>query len=191
MGIKKAVFQSCMSRLSAKGKRDRRWLTKMAVFTLATTLLLIVSTGFLLYLAGGKAKELVADRPDPDLTALAQPIAEKSLTLSAEQQRRLAPLLATLAASDLAPEQAAALKTQLLNVFTHAQLAKMEAWNDAAATQAEGLLALSPAVVATVAKYTGISAEIIAARINALLAWWQPRPPENSVEQLQKIMRSI
>ncbi len=190
MGMKKKILYSTISKLIDKGRRDPRWIKKIVALTVVFGLFCMVSFGFLLYYAVGMAKDLVADKPDLDLLAMERLIAEKALVLSQEQQRLMAPIIKDLASSGLAPEQATALKAQLLSSIAPAQLAKVEAWKASASEKAAGLFVLPPAFAAIIENYTGLSKEVVRARIDAFLAWWQLTKPENSAEQLQKTMRS-
>ncbi len=190
MGMKKEVFSRALRIVFDKTRRDPRFVKKMVGIAVVFGLVIAIGFGFLLYFAVGLGKDLVADKPDLDLLAMERLIAEKSMVLTEEQQRLLAPVVEGLAVSDLAPEQAKALKEQLLEVVTPSQLAKMEAWKADAAAKAAGLFALPPAVAAIIEKYTGISQETVAAKTEAFRAWWRMTRPGNSVEQLRKNIKT-
>ena len=190
MGMKKEIFRRALRIVFDKTRRDPHFVKKVVGIALVFGLVIAVGFGFLLYFAVGFGKDLVANKPDLDLLAMERLIAEKSMVLTEEQQRLLAPVVEGLAVSDLAPEQAKALKEQLLGVVTPSQLAKMEAWKADAASKAAGLFALPPAVAAIIERYTGISPETVAAKTEAFRAWWRMTRPGNSAEQLQKTMKT-
>lgn len=174
-----------------KGRRDPRWVKKIVAVGVMLGLFFMASFGFLLYFAVGMAKDSVADKPDMDLLAMERLLAEKSLVLSAEQQRLLTPIIEALAVPGLAPEQVQALRTQRRDSITPAQLDKIEAWKAETSAKASNLFALPPAVAAIIENYTGLTKEVVVARIDAFLAWWQLTKPENSAEQLQKTIKNL
>lgn len=190
MGMKKEIFRRGLKIVFDKVRSDPRFVKKMVGTALVFGLVVAVGFGFLLYFAVGFGKDLIADKPDLDLLAMERLIAEKSMVLTEEQQRLLAPVVEGLTVSDLAPEQAKALKAQFLEIITPSQLAKMEAWKADTAAKASGLFAPPPAVAAIIEKYTGISQEMVAAKTEAFRAWWQMTRPGNSAEQLQKTMKT-
>ena len=190
MGMKKEIFRRALRIVFDKARRDPRFVKKMAGIALVFGLVIAFGFGLLVYFAVGLGKDLIADKPDLDLLAVERLIAEKSMVLTEEQQRLLAPVVEGLAVSDLAPEQAKALKAQFLEILTPSQLAKMEAWKADTAAKASGLFALPPAVAAIIEKYTGISQEMVTAKIEAFRAWWQMTNPGDSAEQLQKTMKT-
>lgn len=189
MGMKKTILHGMIWNLVGKGRRDPRWVKKIVALAVMFGLVFMLSFGFLLYFAVGLAKDLVADKPDMDLLAMERLITEKSLVLSEEQQRRLTPILEGLAAPGLAQEQARALKTQLLGLIAPAQLDKIESWK--AKAKASSLFSLPLAVTAIIEQYAGISKEMVVARIEAFLPWWQLKKPENSAEQLQQTIETL
>lgn len=190
MGMKKEIFRRALRIVFDKVRSDPRFVKKMVGTVLVFGLVVAAGFGFLLYFAVGFGKDLIADKPDLDLLAMERLIAEKSMVLTEEQQRLLAPVVEGLAVSDLAPEQAKALKAQFLEIITPSQLAKMEAWKADTAAKAAGFFALPPAVSAIIEKYTGISQEMVAAKTEAFRAWWQMTRPGNSAGQLQKTMKT-
>ena len=183
MGMKKAILSHMLLSVINRTRRDPRWAKKIVGLALIFGLFTVVSIGFLLYFAGGLAKDLVAGRPDMDLPAMERLFAEKSVILSEEQKQLLAPIKDGLAVSSLAPEEAQALKAQLLDTIPPSQFGKLEALQ-AATSRAGGLFALPPAVAAIIEEFTGLSMEMVQARIDALLAGWLPTKAENSAEQL-------
>lgn len=191
MGMKKEAILRSLWFVFGRTQRDPRWVKKVVGGAVVCGLLLMVSCGVLLYFAVGMVKDLVAGKPDLDLLALERLITEKSLVLSEEQQRLLTPVINGLTVPGLTPEQAMGLKAQLLKGITPAQLDTLEAWKAAASAEAAGLWTLPPAVAAIIREFTGPLQELVGARVEALLAWWQLTRPENSAEQLQKAMRSL
>ena len=191
MGMKKKILYGMLWNLIDKGRRDPRWVKKVAAVGLMSGLFFMVSFGFLLYYAVGWAKDLVAGTPDMDLLALDRLITEKSIVLTEAQRQQLAPILEGLAAPGLAPEQTHALKTRLFDMIDPGQAATIEAWKTAAKTKATGLFALPRGVSTIIEEYTGASREAIVARIDAFLAWWQLTKPTISVEQLQKTIQRL
>ena len=184
MGMKKEILSRILLSGINRTRRDPRWAKKIVGLALIFGLFTVVSIGFLLYFAGGMAKNFVAGRPDMDLLAMERLLAEKSLILSEEQKQLLDPIKDGTAVSSLAPAEAQALKAQLLDTITPSQLGKLEAWKAAATSKAGGLFALPPAVAAIIEEFTGLSMEMVQARIDAFLAGWMPTKSENSAEQL-------
>ena len=185
MGMKKEILSRMLLSVINRTRRDPHWAKKMVGLALICGLFTVVSIGFLLYFAGGMAKDFVAGRPDMDLLAMERLLAEKSLILSEEQKQLLAPIKDGTAVSSLAPAEVQSLKAQFLDTITPSQLGKLEAWKDAATSKkAGGLFALPPAVAAIIEEFSGLSMEMVQARIDALLAGWMPTKSENSAEQL-------
>lgn len=190
MGMKKEFFYRALRVVFDKTRRNPHFIKKIVGVTLVLGLFVMVGFGLLLYFAVGIGKNLIANKPEIDLLAVERLIAEKSITLSEEQRRLLAPVIEGLAASSLAPAQTKALKEQFFEVITPAQLVKMEAWKADATTKMTGLFALPPAVAAIIEKYTGISQETVEAKIDSILAWWKITISDNGAEQLQKTLKN-
>lgn len=188
--MKKEFFYRALRVVFDKTRRNPHFIKKIVGVTLVLGLFVMVGFGLLLYFAVGIGKNLIAKKPEIDLLAVERLIAEKSIVLSEEQRRLLAPVTEGLAVSSLAPAQAKALKEQFLEVITPAQLVKMEAWKAGAATKMTGLFVLPPAVAAIIEQYTGISQETVEAKMDSILAWWKITIPDNSAEQLQKTLRN-
>lgn len=191
MSVKKEIFHNLLSNFLGKARQDPRWIKKIALFTIGSGLLLMISFGFILYFSVSMAKELIAKKPDMDLLAIEQLIASKSLLLNEEQQRLIAPIIGKLATAGLTQEQAGTLKTQLLNTISTSQLAQIEAWKSSATKKAGGLFAVPPAIATFIENFTGLSKETVMAKVDAFRTWWQLSKPENSAEQLHKTIQNL
>lgn len=190
MGMKKEFLLRAIWVVFDKTRRNPHFFKKIVGVTLALGLFIMAGFGLLLYFAVGIGQNLIAKTADLDLLAVEQLVAEKSMALSEEQRRLLAPVIEGLAASGLAPAQTKALKEQFFEIITPAQLAKLEAWKADAATKTAGLFTLPPAVAAIIEKYTGLSQETVEVKIDSILAWWKITIPDNSAEQLEKTLRN-
>lgn len=161
MGLKKELLY----RLMERGRRDPRWLKRVAILTAAGGMTLLAGLVLLIYLLAGLGKGLLSAQPD--LLALGQRAGEKALLPGAEQQQRLAPIVKELAVPGLAPERVAALKGELLKVIPPEQAARLQA------LKATAVPALPPAVAALIENLTGFSPALLTARIESFLAWWR------------------
>lgn len=191
MGFKKKIlYQSVLNSLE-KSLRKPGWAKKALAVIFAVGLLFFVGAGVLLYFAVSTISNMVSEKPDIDLVALNRLIAETAIVLTEAQKRAMLSIIQELANPEIAPEQTDTMKKQLWNILDASQLQKMEAWKTTTAEKAEGLFAIPPGIAVFIEKYTGITAEMVRKKTDALLAWWQTKKPENSAEQLRETMENI
>jgi hypothetical protein len=179
MGVNKQIFLRAIGVFLFRATNSSGFIKKLVVAGLLFGLVMIVGLGFMVYLALGFGKDLLAGSSDMDLLALERLVAEKNIVLNEAQQRSLTQVIEGLSTSSLASERVIFLKKQLFESITPDQLAKLEEWKT-------GLVVLPPAVAALIEQYTGLSQETVETHINSILVWLKGTGSGKDAGQLQK-----
>ncbi len=185
MGFKKRLkYRMMESALSGAG--IRRLARKTAITALVLGLVLFVGCVLMLGYSIDRAGKMMSSRPDADLAALRQLVAEKVIILTEKQKAELEPVLRELAKTGQAPQKAAELKEKILAALDASQLKEIKAWKDRKAGEAANLLNEGKASMSeAVSRYWGIPAEKAQGILNGLAGWWQlNRPQDGSAEKL-------
>lgn len=167
-------------RTSAAG----RWIKRVALAAVIIGLVFVIGAAALIGFAVSKVSNMMSARPDTDLAALQQLIADKTIVLSTEQKAALTPLLKELAASAENSAQAGTIKEKIWNTLAPEQAKAAREWQSLMEKKAGSIVETSTVpLLEAISKYTGIPAEQLQQPIESLSAWWQLKTQQNASAQ--------
>lgn len=170
MGFKKKLAARVLKE-AVRNRGFRGYFKKILLVAAVIGVLLLIGTAFLVGYGINLVNQMAADRPYPEIVALEKAVSDKTVVLTPEQKRELAPLLKQLIEKEQIPEEAHRIKSEILAVLDAKQLKFIE---EAMQTEAQGLLDAGLSTIEEpVSKFTGISIDDGQRLLKSLLAWWQ------------------
>lgn len=186
MSVKKMILYRILDR----ARSDPRWMKQAVILSGIAVLGFVVIAGFLAILAINSLMNLASAKPDTDLIALRELIANKALVLTEAQKAEMLPLVKKMSEGAIPESDRPDVKKQIYGLLEPDQRNSVDAWKRDAAMKSGKIETAPQQLIAVIERYTGFSMKSIQPWTDALSSWWKVKKPEDSAGRLADELKS-